>query len=146
MRREVMGFWFDPENGKFWDDEFEGKVVSNFTFNDLWYISTSPLSKPTQPLNPFYAPTKETAEKVFAWAQQAVGFHAQLRLVQEPIKQNPYGRFNFPEWSIYAEKTNFEGEGDPLSVGLIASSLIRNPGPWPARSLEAQLRAQGAWA
>ena len=140
-----MGFWFDPLSGMFYPDDTDNTPVSNFTFNDLWNISKIVWFK-DQPLNPFYTPTQDTAVKVFQWAQKVAGPHALLTLKQEPIKHSPFAKWSHPEWSIYAERTNFEGSSDGLSVGLLASQLIRNGEIWPARALEAELRGMGAWA
>jgi len=148
-RREILGFWFDPASGQFFDSE-DGKFpVSDFTFNDLWFIAKAPFVwgvTRSQPLNPFYAPTKETAGKVFDWAKKVAGDNAQLSLVQEPLKNSLFGTWNFPEWSILAEKTDFSGDAERFNVGLLASSIIRNPGAWPARSFVAELKNAGAWA
>ena len=142
-RREIMGFWFDPASGLFFPDESGTVSVSDFTFNDLHNMSTV---FGNRPMNPFFAPTAETAQRVFEWAQRVVNGHALIHLRMEPIKSSPWARWSHNEWSIYAETTNMEGLSEPLSVGLWASSLMRNGEKWPARALEAELRQMGAWA
>ena len=150
-RREQWGYWFDPTNNNVYTDPVGINPATPFTFENLWYVRTSPLAKPTQALNFFYAPTAKTAKAVFEWAQKVVGPHASLRLQQEPVKIDPYGYWTFPEWSIYAAKSDFnpdEPESDPFSVGLIASSIIRNGDSetgWAARSFIAELKANKAW-
>jgi len=150
LRRELWGFWFEPSTGLVFPSEEGDKPINNWTFNDLWFESFG-WNVRSRPLPFFYAPTKETAELVFAWAKALVGGHAQLRLQKEEIKRNITGAWSHPEWSIYAAKTKLDAEdaeSDPFSVGLIAQSILRH-GPdknsWAAKSFITELQHQGAW-
>lgn len=155
-RRETWGFWYDPETKKVYPDAKSKTPVSSWTFDDLQYINPNGevkeeeeeiLGQPSRPLNFFYAPTKETAAVIFAWAKRVAGWHSTLRLQEEPVARDR----NFSEWSIYGLKTKADAE-DPetsaFSVGLLAASLLRNgvlDNGWAARSFQAELKQQGAW-
>jgi len=150
-RRELWGFWYDPDTKHVYTSEESLVPVNHWTFEDLWF-KYSPIFffKKDIPLAFFYTPTEATAFSVFDWARKLVGNNAALRLQKEPVKQSLTGTWTHPEFSIYAGKVanNENPETDAFSVGLIANSILRHGADnnsWAARSFISELQQQGAW-
>jgi len=153
-RRELWGLWYDPTDKLVYPSEDSVNPLSDFTFENLRFNSSLEDHFPhlkSRFLAFFYAPTEDTAKRVFSILQGFTSGHANFRLQKEPIKESLTGTWSHPEWSIYAMRTNLDAdfpETDAFSVGLLAKALMSHgtsKNSWAVRSFVAELQNQGAW-